>query len=54
MWYVECQYADKDHSIDKWVGLTEEQAKDIHSRLSGWQSEKLTRYVRSGKMKLEC
>tara|TARA_Y100001937_G_C7060776_1_gene303615 strand:+ start:130 stop:303 length:174 start_codon:yes stop_codon:yes gene_type:complete len=34
MWYVECQYADKDNSVDKWVGLTKEQAKDIHSKLA--------------------
>lgn len=50
MWYVEYQYADGCDETYKWVGLTQEQAYDLHKQLSGHKDAPLTKYVRSGLM----
>jgi hypothetical protein len=50
MWYVEYKLLSNGQ-VERWEGLTKEQAMEIHRKYSGWQGG--TAYARAGLMEFE-
>jgi hypothetical protein len=48
MWYVEYMIADGSNRVERWEGLTKEQAFSIFDKNSGWNSN--TVYSKCGDM----